>query len=67
MKVLAQLVTKKIPVAFVSIDSLAKAVETVKEFRAQGLNVTQLFTKFEPRAEEDFDVINLADADKIYP
>ena len=67
MKVLNAVVAKKIPVAFMSIDLLDKAVDTVKNFRAQGLNVTQLITTFEPRNEVDFDVVNLRDAEKIYP
>lgn len=67
MKVLAQLVTKKIPVAFLSTLQLPDAVETVKEFRAQGLNVAQLITTETSRAEDDFDIVNFRDVDKIYP
>ena len=67
MKVLAQLVTKKIPVAFLSTLQLPDAVETVKEFRAQGLNVALLITAETSRAEDDFDIVNFRDVDKIYP
>lgn len=67
MKVLTKIVKNKIPVAFLSIEPLDKVVADVEEFRAQGLNVTQLITTFEPCSEADFDIVNFRDADKIYP
>lgn len=35
-------VEKKFPVAFLSMEPIAQAVETVKNFRVQGLNITNL-------------------------
>ena len=67
MKVLTEVVTNKIPVAFLSIESTAKAVADTKKLRSQGLNVKQLITRFEPRNEDDFDVIALDEATKIHP
>lgn len=67
MKVLTEIVAKKIPVAFLSIDSTAQAVDTVKKLRAEGLNITLLITTFEPHVEADFDVIGVNDAANIYP
>ncbi len=67
MKVLTEIVTKQIPVAFLSIESTAKAVAAVKDLRSQGLNVTLLIMTFDPCDEEDFDVVNLDAAKTIYP
>ena len=67
MKVLTKIVTKKIPVAFLSIDPLDKAVETVKELRAQGLNVVLLITRYQSRTETDFDIVGLDAAKTIHP
>ena len=39
-----KIATKKFPVAFMSIAPIAQAVEIVKNLRAQGLNITNLFT-----------------------
>ncbi len=41
--VMNKIVTKKIPVAFLSITPIAQAVEATKNLRAQGLNITTLF------------------------
>ena len=67
MKVLTRLVKKKIPVAFLSTLKISKAISTVKEFREQGLTITLLITKDTSVAENDFEVVSLHDAAKIYP
>ncbi len=67
MKVLSEIVTKKIPVAFLSTLKISNAVGTVKEFREQGLNIILLITKDKPVAENNFEVVALDDAPKIYP
>ncbi|MBE8950544.1 MAG: hypothetical protein SR3Q1_08095 [Quinella sp. 3Q1] len=40
--VMNKFVEKKFPVAFLSMEPIAQAVETVKNFRVQGLNITNL-------------------------
>ena len=65
MQVLKKILAKKIPVALLSIDS--KAIDTVKNFREQGLNVTLLITEKTSRDDLEFDVVALNDAAKIYP
>ena len=67
MKVLTEVVTKKIPVAFLSIERTDKAVAAVKDIRSQGLNITLLIVTFDPCDEADFDVVNLDAAKTIYP
>ncbi len=39
-----KIVTRKIPVAFLSVAPIAQVVEITKNIRAQGLNVMQLIT-----------------------
>ncbi|MBR1646463.1 MAG: FkbM family methyltransferase [Selenomonadaceae bacterium] len=67
MKVLARLVKNKISVAFLSTMKISDAISTVKEFREQGLNITLLITTDTPVAENDFEIVALDDAAKIYP
>ena len=69
MKVLNNIVAKKIPVAFLSIDSPVQAVNNVRSFRAQGLNVTQLITSEKPRNDLNlgFDIVALNDAAELQP
>ena len=63
-----RIVTRKIPVAFLSVAPIAQAVEITKNIRAQGLNVMQLITVDNPpRQPADFDIVNLKDAAQIYP
>lgn len=54
--VMNRIVTQQIPVAFLSIAPLAQAVETVKNFRAQGLNISLLIVadNTPPPADLDF-------------
>lgn len=40
--VMDKIVRRKIPVAFLSPSPIAQAVEVTKDFRAQGLNITNL-------------------------
>ncbi|MBR1646464.1 MAG: FkbM family methyltransferase [Selenomonadaceae bacterium] len=67
--VLNEIVTKKIPVALLSIEPIDKAVENVKNFRAQGLNVTNLFTGEFPSdtGNLEFKINHLSDAAQVYP
>ena len=60
---------KKIPVAYLSIAPLSQAVNTVKNLRAQGLNVTHLFTFETPSDtnELEFTVIHMSEAAQVYP
>ena len=67
---LTKMFEKKIPVAFLSISSLNQAVETAEDFRAQGLNVTNLLTIDDSpfdRRNLDFNIVNVNNAAKIYP
>ncbi len=60
--VINRLVAEKIPVAFLSVAPLENAVDTVKDLRAQGLNITTLVTISTPPLsglELDFEVITL--------
>ena len=67
--VMNRIVTQQIPVAFLSVAPIAQAVETVKNFRAQGLNISLLIVtdNTPPPADLDFSVVHVTDADKIYP
>ena len=67
MKVLDNIVTNQIPVAFMSTLKISEAVDIVKDFRAQGLNINLLITTETPVTEADFEIVNLRDAVKIYP
>ena len=40
--VLDKILRKKIPVAFMSLAPIAQAVDSAKDFRAQGLNINNL-------------------------
>ena len=67
---LTKMLNKKIPVAFLSLASLNQAVETVKDFRAQGLNITNLLTIDDSpfdRMNLDFNIVHINNAAKIYP
>lgn len=46
--VINKILAEKIPVAFLSIAPLENAVATVKNLRAQGMNVTNLITVAPP-------------------
>ncbi|MBR3746543.1 MAG: hypothetical protein IKN27_06245, partial [Selenomonadaceae bacterium] len=67
MRVLKKIVTEKIPLAFLSTLKISDALGTVKEFREQGLNIILLITADETVDENDFEVVTLNDAVKIYP
>ena len=67
MKVLKKIVTEKIPVAFLSTLKISDAVNIVKEFREQGLNIILLITADDTVDEADFEVVSLDDAAKIHP
>ena len=67
--VLGKILREKLPVTFLTLASTAQAVETVKNFRAQGLNIIALFVRendFYP-APAEFEIINVSDAAKVYP
>lgn len=67
--VLKKILSKKIPVAFISAASISQAVETTKTFRAQGLNVTTLFVVDRAPAPAclAFDIIHVKDAANFFP
>ena len=65
--VLDKILRNKIPVAFLSVAPLAQAVETAKNFRAQGLNIKTLVTTDKPQSVSDFEVVHVSDATKIFP
>ena len=67
--VMNKIITKKIPVAFLSLQSIDNAVETVKNLRAQGLNITNLFTGefFSDTNNLEFNVSHLSEAAHVYP
>ena len=52
--VLDKILQKKIPVAFLSVAPIAQAVETVKNFRAQGLNIANLVVTDNPQSVPEF-------------
>ncbi len=66
--VLKKILSKKIPVAFISAASISQAVETTKTFRAQGLNVTTLFVVDRAPAPAclAFDIIHVKDAANFF-
>ena len=64
-----KLVRHKVPVAFLSLSSIEKALELVLNFREQGLNITRLFaldTENLP-ANLDFEVVYVKQAAQIFP
>lgn len=69
MEVLTKIVTRKIPVAVLSLAPINQAVDTTNDFRDKGLNVTNLIVVDTPPAAPnlDFDVIHVSQAAKIYP
>lgn len=67
MKVLQKLIARRMSVAFLSTLKISDAIGTVKEFREQGLNITLLITTDKPVDENDFEVVTLPNAVKIYP
>ena len=65
--VISKILAKKIPVAFLSLEPIAQAVETAKNFRAQNLNIITLITMDTIRNDSDFEIFHVNDAAKIYP
>ena len=67
--VMEKILSKKIPVAFMSLAPLIKALEVVKTIRAQDLNITNLFVvdSTPPPPDLEFNVVHLNDAAQIYP
>lgn len=67
--VLSKIMTKKIPVSFISLAPVNQAVETVKSFREQGLNIVNLFVidSVIPPDNFEFNVFQLKDAAQFYP
>ncbi|MBQ7454574.1 MAG: FkbM family methyltransferase [Selenomonadaceae bacterium] len=65
----SNLIRQKTPVAFLSLSSVAKAVESVKILRAQKLNVTNLIVldNAPPTGNLDFAVVHMSNAAKIFP
>lgn len=68
-KVLTKVVSNKIPVAFLSLAPTGQATEIVKDFRAQGLNITMLVVNDNtlPQNYLEFDVVHVNKAAQIYP
>ena len=69
-KVLKNIIENKIPVAFLSSNPLAQAVEIAKNFRAQALNIKTLIVvdlKSPPPVNLDFEIVNVNAIDKFYP
>lgn len=66
--VLSKIMTKKIPVAFISLAPVNQAVETVESFREQALNIANLFVLDSAPVPVNlkFDIFNLKDAAQIY-
>ena len=64
-----KILSKKIPVAFMSVESITQAVEHAKDFRKQGLNVTTLFVidSAPPPANLEFNVVHISNSAKIFP
>ena len=67
--VLKKILDEKIPVAFLSLAPITQAIETVKNFRDQGLNITNLVVIDSTPAplDIDFDIFHVSNAAKIYP
>lgn len=67
--VMEKIVTRKIPVTFLSIAPVSQAVEITKILRAQGLNVSRLVIIDEtpPPTNLDFEIVNVNDVAQIYP
>ena len=58
--VVSSILSRKIPVAFLSTSSNAQSIASIKDFQAQGLNITTLFS-FDDNFPDDlnFEVINI--------
>ena len=68
--VLKKILDEKIPVAYLTLAPTTQAVDTVKNFRVQGLNITNLVvidSTPPPTANFDFDIFHVSDAAKIFP
>ena len=67
--VMNNFVEKNFPVTFLSMEPVAQAVETVKNFRAQGLNITNLVVvdSTPPPVNFDYEIVHVSQAAKIYP
>ena len=67
--VLKKILDEKIPVAYLTLAPTAQAVETVRNFRDQGLNITNLVVTDSAPAplDIDFDIFHVSDAAKIFP
>ena len=67
--VMSKIVSRKIPVTFLSVNPTAQAAELVKNLRAQGLNITNLITvdTTPPPSQLDFNVVHLSRAAQIFP
>lgn len=66
--VVSSILSRKIPVAFLSTSSNAQSIASIKDFQAQGLNITTLFS-FDDNFPDDlnFEVININKAAQVYP
>jgi len=64
-----RITARKLPVAFLSVELIAPAVESVKNLRAQGLNITNLIVVDDspPPAGLEFNVVHVSRAAKIFP
>lgn len=62
-----KLLASQMPVAFLLTAPIAQSIDTVREFRAQGLNVTTLITVDNPRHDLDIEIFHVNDAARMYP
>ena len=67
--VLEKILRKNISVAFFSFVPTAQVIATVNDFRAQGLNITNLIVldSSSIKSNLEFKIINIKDAVKVYP
>ena len=65
--VLKKILDEKIPVAYLTLAPTAQAVETVRNFRDQGLDITTLFVvnSAPPPLDIDFKIVHLKDAKNV--
>ena len=67
--VINRILTRKLPVAFLSLAPTAQAVDIVKNIRTRGLNVTTLIVldNTPPPLNLEFNVVHVSKAAQIYP
>lgn len=65
----SKILTRKMSVAFLSVAPIAQAAKVTTDFRAQGLNITNLIVTdaTPPPTKLDFNVVHVSQAAQIYP